>query len=192
MDESTFISLGIKSIEQAKKLQAFAIDAEEGELKKTIISALWLFRYDCDLLNEAIVRHHDKKFEKLFTGVAVDDYLKKYNCGSRIGSPLSEDPFVEYYEPRIKGPERAINALAMKTLYYSNGNFEQTYRIVLRSKLFQYWGKPELGMSIDWTTGFTAVSLSNQNGRNYVNYGNQGIQHLKDLWQYMEHNRRVS
>lgn len=65
MDESTFISLGIKSIEQAKKLQAFAIDAEEGELKKTIISALWLFRYDCDLLNEAIVKHHDKEFEKL-------------------------------------------------------------------------------------------------------------------------------
>ena len=191
MDESTFISLGIKSIEQAKKLQDVAVN-EHGETGALLLHSLWLFRYDCELLDEAIVRHHDKKFEKLFTGIAVDDYLKKYNCGSRIGSPLSEDPFVEYYEPRIKGPERAINALAMKTLYYSNGNFEQTYRIVLRSKLFQYWGKPELGMSIDWTAGFTAVSLSNQNGRNYVNYGNQGIQHLKDLWQYMERNKRVS
>lgn len=185
------MSLGINSIEQAKELQEVAVKSS-GKDKEILIQALRKFRYDLELLSNAINRHHDRKFERLFTGIAVDDYLKKYNRGSKIGSPLSDDPFAEYNEPRIKGPERAINALAMKTLYYSNGNFEQTYRIVLRSKLFQYWGKPELGMSIDWTAGFTAVSLSNQNGRNYVNYGNQGIQHLKDLWQYMERNKRVS
>lgn len=191
VDESTFISLGISSIEQAKKLQEVAVN-EHGKIGALLLQALWKFRYDRDLINEAIVKHHDNKFERLFTGVAVDDYLKKYNRGSKIGSPLSEDPFANYYEPKIKGPERAINALAMKTLYYSNGNYEQTYRIVLRSELFQYWGKPELGMSFDWTAGFTAISLTNRNGKKYISYGNQGIQHIMNLWHYMERNKRVS
>lgn len=190
MDESTFMSLGINSIEQAKELQEVAVNSS-GKDKDLLIQALWKFRYDLELLSNAINRHHDRKFERLFTGIAVDDYLKKYNRGSKIGSPLSEDPFAEYNEPRIKGPERAINALAMKTLYYSGGNFEQTFRIVLRSKLFQYWGKPELGMSVDWTAGYDAISLTSKNGKNYINYGNRGIQHLKSLWRYMERSKKV-